>query len=146
MKVEFTNVEKEVSDSIGDENYLGTIISGDVYLDDEPFGYFHILWCRSTDKEINVVVHAITSETETMAVILEGVEGSDSLKVISTPTKYYDAEWCSFNNVVFENEYRDYTKTEKSVYVGNLVYSQLEDIFTTTYIHILEINDHVYVK
>ena len=129
MEVEFTNIEKEVSDSIGEDDQLGTIISGDVYLDSEQFGFFHLVWCRSTDKGINVVVHAITTDSESTAVILEGTEDSDKLEVASGPTKYYDSGWCDSSNVVFNSEYRDYSKTETAASIGNMAFTQLYGLF-----------------
>ncbi len=128
MNIEITNVVKELVDDFGKSYCVATVLSADVYLDAKAFGYFHAAWKNSEPSNLNLVVHVLTDNESTAAVIIEVNVNTGVVSIAEESTGYYDEEWCLQNNVIFKSDVNNYTKANLAVDVGKALLCIVPDI------------------
>jgi len=115
MSIIFLNKSSEiVEDFSGIEGYV-SMSGADIYLDEEPFGYYYAAWLTENPTQIDIVVNAlIGTEQHSLAVVCTYIISKDIFVSEGVTSLYSDPEWLEQNNVVPDSHVHEYTRAVKA--------------------------------
>ena len=129
MNFELTEQNSEITDGLEDVDGWACVSSGDIYLDDNPFGYYVAAWYPNMVRDLKIMVSVVNEKSECFLTI-GAVCKVGSLNDLE-PVDPHELPWgegVPFSSFTKPEEYKNFTRAQLAFDAAKFVIEHNEDI------------------
>ena len=131
MNFELTEQNSEITDSLEDIDGWACISSGEIYLDDNPFGYYVAAWYPTMSRDLKMMVSVVNEKSECVLTIgaVCKVGSISKLEAVDPHELPWGEDGVIFSGFVNPKKYNNFPRAQTAFDAAEFVVNNDENIF-----------------